>query len=508
MKKSLSITSILLLGLVMLVGISLPRGRAAAAPGLPTASVSGVSVAPNPVCAPDSVTVAANISGAFDTNSSSTGVGRCNTDKDRGVIVGYSRTDTVTTVTVTNKLFSVSASDGQGHSDSQTLDASSGSALYSGLLGIGPDGRNTMTVSAFSSEDVTTQVDTVNNTWPASAGSCTGAPASSTIAGTPNTVSKQGSSASSNGTYQADLNPPVITLLPNPGVVGNNTQGGFSIFNLKVLNGSPSQGFTVNITMTSTANPSVILTGTTTDSFGPLNGSGKEDFQHELMKVDIPCDAPVGDYIVTIELVGTNSCGSPYDEFYGSPLSVTIGPGLTLTAGELVIADFGVEGYHAASCFTATASGSKVNTYAGSFHTATLLTSQGPCAGISSLSGVVITQTIPPGFAPFTTKPLVGTHVFYPAGAGLHYPGPEITLKPNDVKYTKNVDNSWTVTINLPGSYPASGAIYARTHVAQVLTSAPWDGTPYIFSNTATANSGALSSSASATLTKDNSCVQ
>jgi hypothetical protein len=262
--------------------------------------------------------------------------------------------------------------------------------------------------------------------------------------------------------------------------------------------------------MTSEASGNV-YTGIISDTFGNLVGNAAnatEPQTHELMFVDIPCDAPLGTYNVDIHLTSTDLCSESQDVHY-APDPVTIGPGLTLNQTQIVIADFGTAGYDIAQCFTATKSGTRVNTYPGSFHTATLVQSQGPCVDISTLSTVQIKQTIPSGFEPFDkTKPLVGTHVFYPAGSDLHYPGQEITLGRNDVTYTANGDGSWTVTINVPGSYAAAGAIYARTHVRQVLSGLPANGTYYTFSTSATANSPSpLSSNGAGNLTYSATCV-
>jgi hypothetical protein len=307
------------------------------------------------------------------------------------------------------------------------------------------------------------------------------------------------------------LNPPVIDQVAHNTGNGNNVQGGFSVFSFKLKDGSPNQGFNVTITLTSVDSPGTSYSATISDTFGPLVGGGAnatEPQTHELMKVDIPCDAPLGEYSADIHFSGVDSCGNPVDVHY-TPNNVQIGPGLTLNATELVISDFGTSGYDIAECFTASKGGTKVNTYPGSLHTATLVQSQGSCAGISTLSNVQIIQTIPNGFEPFDkNKPQVGTHVFYPAGADLHYPGQEVTLSRNAVNYSQNLDGSWTVTINVPGSFAAAGAIYARTHVRQVLGVIPAEGTQYLFTTSASANSPApLNTNGASTLVYSASCA-
>jgi hypothetical protein len=306
--------------------------------------------------------------------------------------------------------------------------------------------------------------------------------------------------ATNTASYALDISPPVIDHITQG---GSDSQGGQSLVGFRIVGGSPNQAFTATALLASTT-----LSASSTDTFGGLGAapSQNEPNQHELLSIDIPCDAPLGTYNVQITVAGNNSCGGPYS-VSASADPVTIKPGLQLTATQVVIADFGVAGYTQAECFSAVQSGAKINTAPGSFHTATLLTSEGKCVGFDTLSNVQITQTIPSGFAPFTKRPLVGTHVFETTGTGfdLHNPPGELTLAASNVNYSEN-----TVTITLPGPFNAADTIYVRTHIAQALSSLPSNGTGYLFTSVGSASTqaGNLNDTESASLVKDSiNCV-
>ncbi len=432
----------------MVLCFALAMATASGAATLPTASVSGLAVSPNPTCSSSNpsglLTATANISGTFDQNSDTKVLGALHAVRDHGTITGYTSTDTETIVVVSNKAFTVTGPD----SVSQILDGSSNSASYtSGTFPVGTDGQDSVSISAAASEVVTTEKDTIDNTWAADGITLIN---SVTTPGTPSSVTNTSLAASGSATYLADMNPPSVEL-KNFG--GSRTQGGEVLVHLQTHDASPNQAYTYTVTLTSEADPTYVLTVKFSGTFRSLEGTKEPNVTNDLPAILIPCDAPLGTYDMDAELSTTDICGGPYDVHLAS--TVDIGPGTSLTDSSFVISDYGVAGYGFETCFTATASGTKINTYPGSNHIATLVTTEGPCAGFVTVSGVTITQTIPFGFAPFAPKkPLVGTHVFAfdPPGADLHYPGPEVVLGQKDVKYTANTNGTWTVTITVPGT--------------------------------------------------------
>jgi hypothetical protein len=202
---------------------------------------------------------------------------------------------------------------------------------------------------------------------------------------------------------------------------------------------------------------------------------------------------------------GPNSGGSAQDTF-------SVGPGLLLEDQTQVVSELPPSGdYAPMTCFTANQGNRKVNTFPGSLHITSVVNTTGPCAGFGSISGTVVTLTLPAGFSFDTTGGSPPAHVFhFPAAAGFdfHYPGPETSLPK-----TALVISGQTLRVDLSSVGPilSSDTIYVRAHAVFSGTIVPADGTPYDFSTSTTStlpgigvNTTPLSTQ---TVTKNSACV-
>jgi len=139
------------------------------------------------------------------------------------------------------------------------------------------------------------------------------------------------------------------------------------------------------------------------------------------------------------------------------------------------------------SCFTSGQSGRKVTTFPGSLHITAIVNTTGPCAGFGSISGTVVTLTLPTGFSFDTTGASPAAHVFiFPAvnGFDFHYPGAETSLPKTAI--VKSGQTVLTVDLSSLGEILSSNTIYVRAHAGFSGTAVPTDGTPYDFTTSTT----------------------
>lgn len=493
---------------------------------LPSVSVSGVTATSPVLRASAGIAVSANVTSTFDTNSGPTTIETscsscnngnhfCGTDNSA---YGSMQVLTTTSITVANKTTTVTAAD---FNSSASL---SGGGPYTGTLGTplsGTDGVKTVTVSAIVSEDVTTTTTITTKFW---SGHCSGT-VLSTSSGDPtsSTVTKTGS-GSNTGAYVLDINAPLLTLQPdNPQPFVQ--QGSNKFIHNVLYNGSANTAYTLTDTAVGPGGP---YSANGSGTFGPdTQHDGIAPREHDIVAIHIPCDAPTGVYIAsgtayTVDL-GNNSFDPINSVDYTGPPAgnasalFTVTPGIFLEDQTLVVAELPPSGDYAPMlCFTSTtAKNGKVNTFPGSLHITATANTTGPCSGFGTISGTVITLTLPSGFKFDTSGASPAAHVFVgPSASGfdLHYPQ---TLAEVTSLIPKPSISGQTVTVNLSslnlgfgaGVIPSSDTIYVRAHAVFSGSPAPAEGTQFVFSTTATTTSPALTNNASQTVTASASCV-
>ncbi len=456
-------------------------------------SVSNVAVSKSTVCRPDtSIGVSATVSATFDSDSSSTNTGRCVTQRSGGDITGYQRSDDTTYTFYTNKTVSVTAADSNGNSTAMsTLDSSN----YAGSLPVGPDGRTTLTVSASAQEDKTVRTDTTASNWPASAGGCTGDPSSfDTTQGSPSTTTvTSGKAVTGSASYIADLVPGHFKLngteVDPPGAPPTVNQGGTVRIGTNVQDGSANTPFSATATLLgSSTSYSITIQGFSSSdpNFDPdaffgnsQHNDGIDNEKHiGPLAIRVPCDAPPGTYSLALTIKTQDLCGQAFDDLVTEGRDITVlQSGVTLQGSTIVLSelpDVPLPGYGIEQCFTALVAQKNINTFPGSWHIASTLTSQvknasGDCPAGNTLSGTTMYLTIPAGMKWADTGKSPTAHIFSGSASGfdLHLgsPLPEVTSLVKQ-SLSNNLDGSSTVTIDLKGiePIPVGNIVYARAH--------------------------------------------
>ena len=254
MKKMIFTISILT-GLIM----PLANGsviESASAASLPSASVGTVILSQANVCSGDpSQVISTTVTGSYDegsgpsTNTScdscSNGNQYCGTNNSS---IKRKKTVSTSTVTVTDKTVIASATDSNGNSTpSQT--GPSPMNFSQTLTASGSDGKIDVTVSATSSEKVTTDTSTTVTYY-----STNGCSASDTIYSGPtdlpdqsSSITKTSSSATNQADYLLDLVGPTAELTNTPSTID---LGGEESIQLKIIDGSAGTPWSVTVTAT------------------------------------------------------------------------------------------------------------------------------------------------------------------------------------------------------------------------------------------------------------------
>jgi len=499
----------------------------------PSVSVSGVTASSPVLRSTAGITVSATVTPTYDTGSGPTtvtttcksngGNNNCGTGNPN---VTDQTVAATTTITISNQKVTASASDGLNTSAPVTL---SGTA-YSDTLTTpvsGTDGKTTVTVSASVSEDVTTSVTTVttNQNCTSSRGvtTCTTIDASTTNSSS--TATKIGSGTGT-GSYILDINRPMLTLHPvasQPSVL----QGQDKNIHNEILGGSANTAYTLTDTATGPGGYTTSADGNGT--FGPSSGGdGIAPKENDLVNVHIACDAPVGIYTAravanTVDLGGNpfaqiNSVDTADNKPAGSASDTfQVEPGILLSDQTQVVSEFSGD-YSTMSCFTSGTSGRKVTTFPGSLHITATVNTTGPCSGFGTISGTIITLTLPVGFSFDTTGASPAAHVFVgPAASGFDLHNPQ-TLAEVTGLISKPKISGQTVTIDLStlnlgqgvGVLPSSDTIYVRAHAVFSGGSVPADGTQYVFTTSTTSTLpglGSTTNTSSAIVTASSACV-
>jgi hypothetical protein len=505
---------------------------------LPSVSVSSVTATSPVVRLTEGIDILATVTPKYDSDSGPTTTtvnNNCRSNNNYCGTGNNSVTDqtvaTTTTVKVVGNILSVSAVDPYS-SQSLTLNA----AVYSGDLPNpttagqnAADGETTVTVTANVSEDVTTTVSTIttNKSCTSSKGVTTCITVSTSNDTSTKTITK---TASGNGTgnYVLDINPPILTLKPDQSQPTVSQGENKNIHNV-IVAGSAGTSYTLTDTATG---PGGYTSSADGSGIFASSNDGIAPDEHDLVSVHIACDAPVGEYsaaavahtvdlgdkdfdpITSVHYVDNkgNDIGEATDTF-------TVLPGISLEDQTTVVSELPPSGdYAPMSCFTSTQSGRKVSTFPGSLHITATVNTTGPCAGFGTISGTVITLTLPEGFKFDTTGNSPAAHVFVgPAASGFDYHNPstfqEVTSlipKPSASGQTVTVDLS---NLNLnqgPGVIPSSDTIYVRAHAVFSGSAPAADGTPYVFT-TSTGSTlpgiGSTTNSSSQTVTASSACV-
>ncbi len=512
---------------LLIVLIALPIF--AAGPTLPSVTVSGVTASSPVLRSTGGIAVAATVTATFDSNSSTptTDFTGCNNGNSFCLTndsnIKSKKVVTTTDVTVTGTTTTGSAADGY---NTAAL-AGSGTA-YSATLttpSAGTDGATSVTVSVNVSELLTTCITTATSYWTGSNGSGTQVGTTTTVGPTcDGGVTKTGTGSAS-GSYILDINTPILTFQPDssqPVVM----QGGDKNLHNVLIGGSAGTSYTLTDTITGPGGYTSSANGVGTFGSSAPAGSGIAPKEHDLVAVHVACNAPTGAYTATAvantfdlgnnafaQISSTNYAGPPIG---GATDTFTVIPGVFLQDQTTVVAELGGD-YAPMSCFTANQSGRKVSTYPGSLHIAAVINTTGPCAGFASISGAVVTLTLPAGFSFDTTGNSPAAHVFIVDAANgfdYHYPGPEIALPKSAITgaatQTLTVDLS---SVNLgqgAGVIPSNDTVYVRAHAVFTGTTVPIDGTQYVFATSTSASLtgiGATAASSTQTVTKTQACV-
>lgn len=330
-------------------------------------------------------------------------------------------------------------------------------------------------------------------------------------------------SGSGAGSYILDINSPILTLQPDQAQSSVMQGEDKNVHNLLVA-GSAGTAYTLIDTVTS-GDLSYSNSANGTGTFGPGN-DGIAPTEHDLVAVHIACDAPVGDYSAAAVANTSDLGGNPFGQISsttyvgppdgGATDTFTVTPGVFLEDQTAVVSELSGD-YAPMSCFTAATSGRKVSTFPGSLHITAVLNTTGPCAGFATISGAVVTLTLPAGFSFDTTGASPAAHVFIvdaTNGFDFHYPGPEIALPKSAITGA----SGQILTVNLssvnlgqgPGVIPSNDTIYVRAHAVFSGGSVPADGTQYPFSTSTSANLtgiGPSTAASSQTVTKSSACV-
>ena len=390
------------------------------------------------------------------------------------------------------------------------------------------DGKIPVTVTANVSEDVTTAVhtETTNQHCVKVSGVTTCTTVSTSSMDTSATVTKTGSGSGA-GSYILDITPPILTLQPDTSQ-SSVTQGSDKNIHNVIIGGSESTPYTLTDTATGPGGYTTSGGGNGTFGQSPHNDGIAND-KHDLVGVFIACDAPVGPYsaaaVAYTEDLGLNAfdpinstdvTGPPAG---GATDTFEVTPGIFLSDQTQMVSELPPSGdYAPMSCFTAGTSGRKVTTFPGSLHVTATVNTTGPCAGFGTISGTVITLTVPAGFSFDTTGASPSAHVFVgPDAGGFDFHNPttlaEVTgliPKPKAVGSVVTVDLSNLNFGQGPGVIPSNDTIYVRAHAVFSGGSVPADGTPYVFTTSTTSTLpgiGSTTNSTTGTLTKSSACV-
>ncbi len=465
---------------------------------LPTVTLSNTATSPSVVCRSGnghSVTITTTGQVAFDQNTLSTTVSNCTsaTNKDKNNLGGISgansdHTVTIVQTTVTNKKLVVTATDSNKATSVLTTNTSldnTTTLVYSGMLDIGVEGKNSITVTATITETITT-TKTISTEY-FSTTNCSGTVLAK-VPGTPSisTTTKSGTGTSATS-YIVDLvGPTAKVLATSPPKL---QQASDEVISVQLKDGSPNTPFKLAALVVSD-DTDISFSGTLDDQFGKdANGSGTAPTKVAgPLAITIPCDAPIGMYHVIILISTQDLCGDSFNPIVLDGGSLEVIPGLQLQNQTLVLSELANGDYDLTACFTKFL---QLNSIPGTFHIAGITTTTGPCAGTDSIGGVKITLTLPAGFTYVLSGKSPLAHVFIgdanlANGFDLHDPTPAFVEVTALVSITQSGN---TVTIDLSKLGDLKGMlIYTRAHCMPIKIQTVNADTSCAFTSNSTVN--------------------
>jgi hypothetical protein len=481
----------------------------------PAASVTGAAVDKNPVCpanADGGVTVSATVDGTFDANPADVinegNWGNITATTACGLPVNQSRTVTKTVTSYGAKQLVI---DG-------VPSAYSGSVSYSKNYTVpSPDGSYSLTVTASASEVKTvtgyTRTDyrlrTTGPGGPEISNYCEG---SFSVSSGPTDTTLTSSTVSGNASFRVDLTAPVALLWPdNAGANPDKTIRQSQSVHPHVRITGGSSGQTYSLTAIATAPDSTTYTAVNTGTFGN-QASGVANPENTVWSLEIPCDAPLGEYTLSVTVDSNDLCGDAWPQVVLDAGTFTVTSGLNISAQTVIVTDLGTSGYGESSTFTGVQNKKTkvINTTPGSWHVTTTLTTAGPCAGFGSYSPSWATLGLDPDFVFADSGASPAAHIFIGdtggGGFDLHDGAPLIEVTGLPISFTQDLvtlrNVSVTVDLSSLGSIPSTTTIYIRSHFKYlpVPNALPSVDTIYTFGSSTSADAGADSSSTTLTL--------
>jgi hypothetical protein len=473
--------------------------------GVPSVSVTGVTVTSPVVRSTAEVQVSAAVSAVFDVNSETSAPPKNTNCRQNNNFCGTGNpavtdqtVETRTSVVVSNT--SVAASAAHPGGSGVALTSATGTT-FSGALAppVGADdGSRSVVVTATASEVVSTTVTvvTTNKNCPAKA-PCT---VVSTTTVPTTTTETRTASGSASGAYLLDLQPGVLSVFPDhaPDV----KQGQVQHVHTKIENGSADTAYRLTDTVTGPGGATYFAE--TTDTFQPSPGDGISNVKTNTLAVKIACDAPVGEYAISSSADTVDLAGNRYDPLTAQGGTFTVSPGQFLSSQTVVLSELPPAGdYGKLQCFTnRTNPKGKLISDPGSVHVAAVVTTTGPCAGVGTITPGDVVLTLPTGFAFADTGNSPRAHVFVGEAGSFDFHGGAPLVEVTSL-VTQDTTAADAVVVHLGdlGPIPSSSTIYVRAHARSSAVATP--DQPVVFSSSASATSdggGALQDASTATV--------
>ncbi len=346
------------------------------------------------------------------------------------------------------------------------------------------------------------------------------------------------SSSSGSSKYVTDEQPPTLDIqsyspgpVP-PATIPTITAGEAITVDTQLTGGSSGTSFSLGL---SAYGPATLTGAPISDTFGgpsSPNDDGQAPSKRNAVALQTSCDTPPGIYTMKLEADTKDLCGNDFSPIIKDPAKTDDGasgnditgtfellPAITLSDETLVLSEFPTGDYGIDQCFTSAEPKKKVVSNPGTVHVASILNVTVPegCEA-TTVSGLSIKLTVPAGFSFYHTGPSPYAHVFIGEATefNLHtglplteYTSSAVTSSPvsdGSGGYYLTVDLSNIDVGSGAGVIPSSDTVFVRAHAIWASTSpAPGDGS-FVFSDSATANSGDLTASSTATIISNPTC--
>jgi hypothetical protein len=362
-------------------------------------------------------------------------------------------------------------------------------STYSGAIAVGPEGLNTVNVTATATDNYDLN----------------------------NTCNPGGNKSSEDATtavdYVTDKEPPTLEVKayspgPDPPttIIPTINAGEAIALNVGIKNGSSGAPYSASLSTSYPDSPSNLGPFTVNDSFNnPTHdkddGIDKQEHVKDLALQTLST-TPGGIYTMKVELNTKDLCGNNFPTITKYPAEANNNPSGTfevLNPVQLgiithVVSEFPNGEYGIDECFTSVASKKKITNNPGSVHIAAVVTSTAP----TGITNPVIALTLPEGFTFLLTGQSPAAHVFVGVPAGgfdFHYPDPLVEVTASAVisgqaTQIMTVDLS-NVDVGLgAGVIPQEDTIYIRAHAIYTGPGAALTDSEYVFTTAVTADEG------------------